>query len=217
MPAVRGERGSRLAGEPRAMISHGDDCGLLCAACALGVGGDGRSTRPTMEFFRCRDRVLAVLVPAAGCLMPGRGRADSRAWGDGSASCDRGDEGNKWQHAVLLRQAAVLSCWRQANRLRVRDTVFLFAPGGCYRAASHKPGPGRHTHDVQAHACSSRACHMSETSRALGSKRAAGWQDVGGSGAMRMQLNVCRRESKESCLELELADGEDAIYLPPIP
>jgi hypothetical protein len=59
---------------------------------------------------------------------------------------------------------------------------------------------------------------MSETSRALGSKRAAGWQELGGSGAMRMQLNVCRGESKESCLELELADdGEDAIYLPPIP
>jgi hypothetical protein len=122
-----------------------------------------------------------------------------------------------WWHAVLLKQAASLSRWRQANRLRVRDMAFLFAPRWCYRTASHKPGPGRHTHDVQAHACSSRACHMSKTSRALGSKRAAGWQEVGGSGAMRMQLNVCRGESIESCLELELAGGEDAIYLPPIP
>jgi hypothetical protein len=76
MPAVRGERGSRLAGEPRTMISHGDDCGLLCAACALDMGGYRRDTRPTMDIAWCRDRVLAVLVPAAGCRMPGRGRAE---------------------------------------------------------------------------------------------------------------------------------------------
>jgi hypothetical protein len=46
-----------------------------------------------------------------------------------------------WQDAVLLKQAATLSRWRQANRLRVRDMAFLFAPSWCYRTASHKPSP----------------------------------------------------------------------------
>jgi hypothetical protein len=166
------------------MATSVDYCALL-ARWTWVVTGVLHAQR-TMDISWCRDRVLAVLVPAAGCRMPGRGRAEL----EGRSASQ--------EHAVLLKQAATLSRWRQANRLRVRDMAFLFAPRWCYRTASHKPGPGRHTHDVQAHACSSRACHMSETSRALGSKRAAGWQELGGSGAMRMQLNVCRGESRKA-------------------
>jgi hypothetical protein len=80
MPAIRGDQGSRLVGEPRAITSHGDDCGLLlCAACALGMGGYRRGKPNDGVLLRCRDTLHGVLswcVPAAGCRMPGRGRAE---------------------------------------------------------------------------------------------------------------------------------------------